>query len=253
MVKLLHDGKAALVDFNTRVDAAFLDAHPGLTVIGSNTTGEDHLDRAECDRRGVEVITLRGETSFLESVTSTAEHSWGLVLALARSYKRTLHGEHHVGMKLAGKTLGIVGNGRIGKMVARMAEAFGMDVLVYDQLDIYKDRINLLRKSDFVSVHIPLEGNVDLFTEWTFRWMKPTAYFVNTSRDGIVKKGELRKALEHGVIAGAAVDFIGSADLVEYAKTHDNLILTDHCGGSTREDRALTENFILKKIDAHFV
>jgi D-3-phosphoglycerate dehydrogenase len=257
-MKLLHEGKAALVDFNDRVDAMFFKKYPTLRVIGSNTTGIEHIDFEEAESRGVKVFTLRGETEFLQEITSTAEHTIGLLLALARNYKRSLSGPYlvctdYTGIKLRGKTLGVIGLGRIGKMVVGIAESLGMEPWTVDTAPWHSGvtREGLLAISDFISLHIPLEGNVGYFTDEMFSKMKPTAFLINTSRSGVIAPGALLRALKNKTIAGAAVDFIDDRALVEYAEDNENLILTPHIGGNTAEDRKLTEDFILQKIDAH--
>ena len=228
------------------VDAAFLDAHPGLRVLGVPQTGLDNVDEALCAARGVKVVSLRGERSFLDTITSTAEHTWGLIIALMRGYRSAFDGVRRQGNRLSGKTLGIVGSkGRIGSQVAKYAKAFGMKVKKADKGD---KLVGLLRESDVVTVHIPLQGNEAYWKLAHFKQMKPSAVFINTSRTRIVEDGALLSALRDGLIAGAAVDFTDDPDLVQYAKTHDNLILTPHIGGNTTEDRKLTDDFILERM-----
>ena len=231
-------------------------AHPDVKVIGSNTTGNDHIDFDACEKHGVKVITLGlqpnrdGETEwFLDTITSTAEHTIGLMIALARNYKTAFNGVPSVGHKLAGKTLGIIGYGRIGRQVGKIAKAMGMKVLWHDYND--GDELPyLLRDSDFISVHVPLKGNEGGINNFVFKFMKKTAFLINTSRDGVIAKGALLWALENKLIAGAAIDFADDENLVEYSRSHDNLIITPHIGGATIEDRQLTKDFIIKKIDA---
>ncbi len=123
-----------------------------------------------------------------------------------------------------------------------------MKVITYEKHDPEKYLNMLLSISDIVSVHIPLAGNQDFFTDEMFNQMKPEAYFINTSRSGIVKDSALRRALENHIIKGAAVDFIDDSALLEYSKNHQNLILTNHLGGCTVEDMAATEEFIIKLV-----
>lgn len=229
-----------------KIDAQWLDAHQDVKVIGSPTTGLDHIDQAACQERGVKVVSLQGELSFLRTITSTAEHTWGLIIALSRGYRSAFDGVRRQGNRLSGKTLGIIGSrGRIGTQVAKYAKVFGMKVKKADKGD---KLVSLLRESDVVTVHIPLQGNEGFFTLAHFKQMKPTSYFVNTSRTKVMKDGALFGALRDGLIAGAAVDFTDDPDLVQYAKTHDNLILTPHIGGNTTEDRKLTDDFILERM-----
>src|SRR6185312_7830256 len=117
-----------------------MDAGKRLRAIVTATTGLDHIDLDEAKRRNIAVLSLRGETEFLESVTATAEHTWALLLALVRkvgpAFDHVRRGDWQrdsfVGRTLSGRTLGIVGYGRLGRMVARYGQAFGMNVLVND-------------------------------------------------------------------------------------------------------------------------
>lgn len=229
------------------VDAAFLDAHPGLRVLGVPQTGLDNVNEALCQARGVKVVSLRGERSFLDSITSTSEHTMFLLLALMRRARTNFRGDRKVGNTLAGKTLGLIGNkGRVATQVARMARGFGMRVHGVDKGS--KKYVRLLKESDVVSLHVPLAGNEQWFGRVHFSLMKPTSYLINTSRTKVMQDGSLWEALRAGTIAGAAVDFMDDPQLVEYAKTNDNLILTPHCGGFTEEDRQKTDDFILEKM-----
>ena len=229
-----------------RIDAHWLDTHPDVKVIGSPTTGLDHIDLVLCQERGVKVVSLQGELSFLRSITSTAEHTWGLIIALSRCYRSAFDGVRRQGNRLSGKTLGIIGSrGRIGTQVAKYAKAFGMKIKKADKGD---KLVGLLRESDVVTAHIPLQGNEGFWKLAHFKQMKPSAVFINTSRTRIVEDGALLSALRDGLIAGAAMDFTDDPELVQYAKTHDNLILTPHIGGNTVEDRAATDLFIQEKM-----
>ncbi len=237
-----------ITDFK-RIDDIWLDNHPDVRVIGSPTTGVDHIDLEAIGRRGVKFVSLQGERRFLNKITSTAEHTIGMMLSLARNYPEAIKGKRVLGHKLSGKTIGIIGNkGRIGKKVAKIAKALGMKVIGMDRGD---DFLDLLVKSDFVTVHIPLHGNSWFLNYSHFVLMKRTAFFINTSRLGVVTHGHLLRALKDGLIQGAATDFIDDPDLVTYAKKNKNLILTPHIGGFTEEDRKLTDDFILKKMRKH--
>jgi len=252
-MKVLHDGNAVTMG----VETIELDNYPNLKVIGCNMTGTDHLPLKECKKRGIKVISLQGETEFLKDITSTAEHTIGLMIALMRNYKKafrnpTYDRDYYKGHTLKGKTLGIIGDGRIGKQVKNIAESFGMLVRAFNGSEdemLYP----LLVSSDVVTLHIPLDKlNNGWFTKMgMFVRMKPTAYFINTSRSKIVEDGALLWALKEREIAGAAVDFTDDKKLVDYERTHDNLILTNHIGGCTYEDMEATEKFIEDKVNTY--
>ena len=241
-MKILND-KAIVIG----LEKINLNDFPKLEVLGVNTTGLDHLPWKEIHKRNIKVISLKGETEFLKDITSTAEHTIGLMIALSRGYHKALNtNERTIGHTLSGKTLGIVGYGRIGKQVKKIAKALGMKVITCEKN--FKKLEKLLKKSDIVSIHIPLEENEGFFTRIMFQKMKPSAYLINTSRDKVIEEGALIWALENDIIAGAGIDFIDDEKLVNYSKLHDDLILTNHIGGATIEDRKKTKDFIIKKV-----
>jgi len=259
-MKVIENGRGLVVGFE-EIDFA---KYPDLEVVGYNTTGEDHIPWHELNKRSIRAITLKGETEFLQSITSTSEHTIGLMIALARNYKRAFRTlDREIGHRLSGKTLGIIGVGRVGKQVINMTKGLGLYCWGFDPrggLDKELTDLSLsgggkvmmgsqieipLSNADYISLHIPLEGNEGFFTKEMFKQMKPTAYFINTSRAGVVEKGALLWALEHNEIAGAATDFIED-DLLTYKG--DNLLLTNHLGGNTIEDRKATEEFMTNKV-----
>lgn len=229
-----------------KVDKERLDSLPNLKVIGTNTTGLDHIDLEECDERGIKVISLQGEIEFLNNITSTTEHTIGLIISLLRNYKIAFQQPYqdrdfYKGHTLKGKVLGIIRLGRIGLQVMEIAKVLKMKVVSGSVKSVAP-------LADVVSLHIPLQGNEEFFTKEMFKLMKPTSYLINTSRDKIIKRGALLWALKKSIIAGAAVDFVDDEKLVEYSKIHNNLILTNHIGGCTFEDMEKTSEFIRKKV-----
>ena len=253
-MQTLHAGKAVLIGAE-KVD--FKEFPKNLQVIGCNMTGTDNLPWDFINAKGIKVISLEGETEFLNEITSTAEHTIGLVIALLRNYKLgfrwpTRERDSSVGHTVNGKTLGIIGHGRVGKQVERMAIALGMAVRICEKVHKEEELNELLKKSDVVSLHIPLTGNDGFFGKYMFSMMKSAAYFINTSRLGVVAPEALLWALKESFIAGAAVDFIEDKDLLDYERLgFGNLILTNHCGGNTHEDREKTLNFVKEKVDEY--
>lgn len=231
---------------------------PNIKFIASCTTGLDHIDLEYCKAKGIKVISLQGEP-ILKDVYATAEHTWALIMALIRKVpwafddvkQGNWNREAWQGTELRGKTLGIVGFGRIGQQVAKIAEAFGMRVIKHDKTHGYRLE-PLLRDSDIVTVHVPLnEETKGMFGIEQFKLMKPTAYFINTSRGAVIYEGDLLRALSTNVIAGAALDVVLDEPniwpmLYKYEK--DNLIITPHIGGNTAESRKKTQIYIANKI-----
>jgi D-3-phosphoglycerate dehydrogenase len=251
-----HLGTAlAILDASMRVrfDRAMLHQAPNLQVISTATTGADHIDSQALAERNVPLLTLRGEKEILLNLTPAAELSWTLLMACARrlngAIRHVLEGkwirEEFPGIMLKGKRLGIIGCGRIGAWMARYAHAFDMDVLGYDPFvapwpaQIRRSDFDaLLSTADFISIHVPLSDQTRrMLGAREFELMKPGAIFLNTSRGDLIDEQALLKALAEGRIGAAGIDVlegeptIDHHPLVEYARTHDNLIITPHIGG----------------------
>ena len=232
------------------------------------TTGTDHIDVEAAGKSGIQVVSLQGHSGFLKTITATAEHTLGLIFALIRripfAFDSVRNGKWDRdicrGHELQGKTAGIVGYGRLGRIVGNYLKVLGMRVIIYDPYvnsddpDIEQkiDLEELLREADLVSVHVNLNFETEsMFDEVRFVQMKPTAIFVNTSRGAIVDELALLEALKSGYIAGTALDVLRGEpninvqhSLVDYAISHDNLILTPHIGGATYESMERCESFM---------
>jgi D-3-phosphoglycerate dehydrogenase len=259
---------ALIVRLAYRIDADFLSEFPRLKYILSATTGLDHIDLIEAEKRGIKVLSLKGETGFLRSIPATAELTWGLILSLLRNIPAAVQSvksgewdrDAYKGHDLRGKTLGIIGMGRVGRQVARFGDAFGMSVIGHDKTfprnaEMYWQLDDLLRQADIISIHVPLdESTRGMIGATEFSLMKKGAYLINTSRGEVIDEPALLHALENGHLAGAAVDVmndergIRNPGLLEYARTHDNLIITPHIGGCTFESMAATEIFMANKL-----
>lgn len=246
-----------------------------LELLATVTTGTDHIDLSHALKKGIKVLSLRGEDAFLNTVTATAELAVGLMISLARhlpkAYNAVLEGEwdrkKYNGHTLRGHTLGIVGLGRLGTMMARYGEALGMEI-IYTDPNVKSPNPNwnkvsfdtLLKQSDFISIYVHLEKDThNMFNKKTLAKMKKTAYLINVSRGDIVNEKDLIEALDKKKIAGYATDVLtgenhfknnssASHPLVEYAKTHSNVIISPHIGGVTHESRRDTDIFMAQKI-----
>lgn len=264
---------AYLASAAVRVDAEFLDAAPCLRLIGSPHTGRDHLDLEEIARRGVALFHIAEEYDLLNGFTATAEHAFGLLLAVTRHIapagRDAINGlwsrEKFTGFQLSGKTMGIVGLGRLGTMVARMAHGFGMRILACDVRDVSApgvemiDLDGLLRQSDVVSLHVHLDSSTEgLMNARAFALMKPGAILINTSRGRIVDEAALLGALRDGRLGGAALDVVDGEwlppealrdhPLLSFARDDDRLLITPHIGGATRESIAGARDFMARRI-----
>jgi len=262
------------VRLRNQIDAEVLVAAPNLKFIATNTTGLTHLDLDELEQRGIAVLSLRGEVDFLTEIRATAEHTVALLLALLRkipvAHQHVLAGgwnrDLFAGRELHRKTAGIIGYGRLGRIVARYLTAFGMNVLAtsphLQQADFEGGVLSmpletLLRESVIISLHANYTSeNARMLGPAEFALLQPGSYFINTARGELVDEAALLNALECGRLAGAALDVLdgeqstGMADhpLVRYAQTHSNLLITPHLGGNTPESLAKTEEFLAEKI-----
>ena len=265
-----------IVRLGLLIDREMLDAAERLKFIVSATTGLDHIDVEYANSRGVKVLSLKGETEFLRSIPATAEHTWALLLSLIRRIPAAVSSVHQGkwdrdqfrGNELYGKTLGIVGLGRVGEQVARFGLAFQMTVGAYDphrqdwasQVGRYFSLTDLLADSDMVSIHVQLNDETKgMFGSDEFRVMKSGAVLVNTSRGAVIDEAALLEALHGSRLGGAALDVVAdeidatpgaSHPLVKHARTHGNLIITPHLSGATHESMKRTEELMAEKLKA---
>lgn len=275
LLRHASDYHALFICLRNVIDRDIIERAEQLRYIATPTTGTDHIDLEAARECGVEILSLAGETNFLRGVTATAELTWALLLALVRklpqAYQSVLSGtwsrDEFRGAEVRDKTLGIVGFGRLGAVVAQYAKAFQMSVLAFDRRpdrgveDISFVGIDeLLERSDVVSLHLPLDaGTEDFFDAERFAQMKDGAVLINTSRGRIVDETALLDALRSGKLSGAAVDVLAgetstrsdwlAADAMRaYAREHSNLIITPHIGGMTQESVERTNLFMVDKL-----
>ncbi len=276
LISQVKDFDVLWVRLRHKVDTEIFNAGPRIRILVSATTGLNHVDLDEANRRGINVISLRGETEFLQDIRATAEHTIALILSLLRhipsAAKHVIEGgwnrDAFKGSELYGKTAGVIGYGRLGKIVSRYLRGLGMQVLTTDpavnKSDV-EEGINivplsdLLSRADVVTLHVNYtESNARFFGREEFLQMKRSALFINTSRGELVDEKALLNALQKGLIAGAALDVLDSESstgmghhpLVEYARGYDNLLITPHIGGCTVESLEKTEIFMAKKLVA---
>ena len=250
----VHDCDGVIVTGADPVDRPFFDAAPKLKAVSCLAVGYDNIDLAEATRRRITVTNTPGVLT-----DACADLAWALILGVAR---RIVEGDHLarsgewrglspnllLGVDVAGKTLGIVGAGRIGAAVAKRATGFSMPILYFarspkpemDALGAKRVTFDeVLRESDFLSVHVPLTPETrHLFGEAEFRKMKPTARFINMARGPVHDEAALAHALREGWIAGAGLDVYEhepkiNPDLVQMP----NVLLLPHIGSATVETR----------------
>lgn len=275
LLERLEDVDILVVRLRYRVDAALIQAAPRLRAVVSPTTGLDHLDLGALEAAGVKVVSLRGETSFLRSIPATAELTWGLLLAVKRRIVAAARDvqagawnrDRHRGSDLAGRTLGILGLGRVGQKVAEYGHAFGMSVLAHDIRPVPRERAQpvgfeaLLRRSDVVSLHVPLDpGTRGLVGRGALQLMRPGAVLINTSRGAVVDEAALAEALEAGHLGGAGIDVLeneeiytehgipASHPLRRLLDQHPGLVITPHIAGASFDSMRATEVFCARRL-----
>lgn len=247
LIAAAREVEAIVTRSNTPVTADLLFAGSRLAVVGRAGIGIDNIDVAAATAAGVMVVN-----SPTGNADAAAEHTIGLIFALARHIPRAhiALGEgawgknRFVGTQVAGKTLGIIGLGKIGGRVARLASALGMRVIAHDPYIDAPTRIpllsryDLLRAADFVTVHVPLTAEtVGLLGARELALVKPTTYLINCARGGVIDETALAAACRAGAVAGAAVDVFSDEPLPapHPLRGLPNIILTPHIAGSTRE------------------
>ncbi|WP_148883825.1 hydroxyacid dehydrogenase [Thermococcus aciditolerans] len=251
LLELVGDVEAIVVRSKPKVTRKVIEAAPKLKVIGRAGVGLDNIDLEAAKERGIKVVNSPGASS-----RSVAELAVALMFNVARKVafadrkmrEGTWAKKQAMGIELEGKTIGVVGFGRIGYEVAKIARALGMNVLLYDPYPneerarevggTFASLEDLLRESDVVTLHVPLiEATHHLINEERLRLMKPTAILINAARGAVVDTEALVKALQEGWIAGAGLDVFEEEPLpADHPLTKlDNVVLTPHIGASTVE------------------
>jgi len=251
-----------------RIDRSLIEKAHNLKLIANYAAGYDNIDVKACTERSIMVTNTPGVLS-----DATAELAWALVFAVAR---RVLEGDEFVregkfkgwsptlllGVELSGKTLGVIGCGRIGTSFALKSRGFGMKVLYYNRSrrSVVEDAIGaqkvdldyLLKNSDIISIHLPLtEETYHLIGGGEFELMKENAILVNTARGAIVEERALINALKNGKLFGAGLDVYEhepeiSPELLEL----DNVVLLPHIGSATFKTRIRMAELVVENIRA---
>jgi len=264
LIELVKDVEGLIVRSKPKVTRRVIEAAPKLKVIGRAGVGLDNIDLEATKERRIIVVNSPGA-----SARSVAELVFSLMLSVARKVafadRKIREGvwtkKQCLGFELEGKTVGIIGFGRIGYQVAKIANAFGMNVLLYDPYPNeerakevggrFVELETLLKESDVVTLHVPLlEETYHLIDEEKLRLMKKTAILINAARGAVVDTKSLVKALEEGLIYGAGLDVYEEEPL---PKDHpltkfDNVVLTPHIGASTEEAQLRAGLEVAKKI-----
>jgi glyoxylate reductase len=266
--KGLCQADAAIVTLGDRIDAETFHAATRLKILANYAVGYNNIDLAAARARGL-IVTNTPDVL----TNATADLTWALILATAR---RVVEGDALVrsgrwtgwsptqlmGAEVSGKTLGIIGMGRIGQAVAQRAVGFRMQVRYHTRQPKvvtsfppeweYRSLQDLLREADIVTIHVPLTPNTQhLIGARELAWMKPTAFVINTARGPIVDEGALADALKTGVIAGAGLDVYEQEPAIHSVLAElKQVVLLPHLGSATLQARVQMGLVCLKNIEA---
>jgi D-3-phosphoglycerate dehydrogenase / 2-oxoglutarate reductase len=242
---------ALIVRSATTVDGSVLEKAGNLKVVGRAGIGLDNVDVEAATRLGILVVNAPQS-----NVLSAAEHTMALLLAQARSIPQahaaltagSWERERWQGVELHGKTLGIIGLGRVGTLVAQRASAFGMRLIAYDPyvsphrasqmgVDLMETVAEVCARSDFLTIHLPRsQETMGIISERELGGARPGIRIVNTARGGLIDEEALVRALKDGRVAGAAVDVFDDEPVTEHPFfSLDNVVVTPHLGASTAE------------------
>ena len=263
LLKLIANYEALIVRSQSRVTSDVIDAAPQLKVVGRAGVGVDNIDLEAAKKKGITVVNAPTSTTI-----AVAELAFGLLLAVAREIPRAdasmKQGQwikkEFEGVELNGKTLGIIGFGRIGIEVGKRAAAFGMNVVVYDpnvseheleHADAEPVSIqDLFAWSEFISLHLPLNVQTrDLIGPMALSQMKDGVRIISTARGGIINESALLDALNSGKVAGVGLDVFekeppGLTELV----SHPRVIATPHIGAQTAEAQSRAAEDIANEV-----
>jgi glyoxylate reductase len=270
--EIIQDAKnkfAMITMLSDRIDAEVIENCPMLRVIANYAVGYDNIDLEAAKKHGVVVTNTPGVLT-----ETTADLAWALIMAISR---RVIEGDRLVrsgkwsgwsptqllGNDVFGKTLGIIGMGRIGQAVARRACGFGMKVIYHSRHSLKfgiekavgaarRPLNDLLMRSDFVSLHIPLTAETyHLIGAKELAKMKKTAYLINTARGAVVDEAALVRALDRETIAGAGLDVFEAEPRVHPGLARlNNVVLLPHLGSASHETRIKMGEIVIKNICA---
>jgi D-3-phosphoglycerate dehydrogenase len=272
----------AWVDMTIVLNDEFLELFPNLRFIATPTTGLTHLDLESIRRRRIEILSLKGEKEFLESITATSELAWTLALAVWRKiipasteYEDSISIRKKFGsFQLKGLTIGLIGFGRLGKHIHKFAKAFDMKTIFFDpfidldsldivgNLQVTESISELCSRSDIIFlVASHEEGHVSdypIVKKEHLDRVKKSAILINVSRGSLVDEAELVKKIRNGSISGIGIDVLAreesatqSMDLDEIQKLQRegfNVIVTPHIGGMCWDALSATQRFVAQKL-----
>ena len=264
LLNSVEDVDAILSILTEKIDGEVFDRAGRLKVVSNMAVGFDNIDVPEATRRGVAVCNTPGVLT-----DTTADFAWALLMAVARRvvecHRFVLDGKWEwwgpkmfMGADVYGKTLGIVGFGKIGQAVARRAKGFDMEVLYSGdsapETSQWGRKVSfemLLRSSDFVSLHVPYRSSTHhLIGKEQLHLMKKTGFLINTARGAVVNEEQLVEALESGEIAGAGLDVFEKEPQVHKGLHRPNVVLAPHAASASLATRSKMANMAAENLVA---
>ena len=228
------------------------------------STGLNHIDIDYCREKGIKVLSHKNDMKLLKQLPSTAELAFGLMSSMLRnipsSFEDVKRGvweyDKFIGHQLSGKTIGIIGYGRLGKMMSKYCHFFGMGVKVYDPYEGHNDLDMVLKESDIISLHVHVTDETKyMINKKTLGKMKKNSYIVNTSRGEIVNERDIIECLESGYLKGYATDVVEhefdnvrNSPILHGANRGLNIIITPHTGGMTWEGQQKAYKWSISKL-----
>lgn len=261
-IKKFKDAEVISCFINSHLPKQVLQQLPNLKLVATRSTGLDHIDLEEAKKRKITVLNVPtyGENT-------VAEHAFALILTLSRnihhSYLRTLHNDFSIdglmGFDLCGKTIGVIGCGKIGSHLIRIAKGFEMKVIAYDPYQnkklakelgfTYVTLKQLLKESDIISLHVPLcQDTKHLINRKNIKTIKPGALLINTARGGLVETNALIKALDKGILKGAGLDVLEEEQII----MEDKHLLRHNTQDYTRFKSIIKNHKLLKRPNVIF-
>jgi len=267
----LLDKEIIFIRLEYFINEDFINKAKKLKYICTPTTGLNHIDLDECKKRDIKIISLKGEYEFLSTIRATPEHTFGLVLSLLRNYKSAFlsqnnsewNREKYKGFELYQNSVGIIGFGRVGKILAKYFEAFDVKVYFYDIDDSIKEINNssrissieeLIKKSNIIILSASYSENNHQFFNKQYIDLLENKYFINTARGELIDESYLIEKLKEDFFKGLAIDVIqneqSTNNLDKFLKLSEdkNFIITPHIAGATYSSMYRTEEFIVKKL-----
>jgi len=242
-----------------------------LKVINTVSTGLNHIDIDYCKEHNIEVWSLKDDYELINDLPSTSELAFGLMMSLLRNIPKSFHSvrdgnwdyEPYVGHQIKGKTIGVIGYGRLGKIMCRLFDGWGVDTFVYDpytDVDVEKDfevdLTTLLEYSDVVFLHTHVTDETRGIVDDEFlSQMKQGSYLVNTARGELVDEDAIIKSIKQGHLKGYGTDVIKdefgdiqNSKLVEFSMNpNNNVVITPHIGGMTIEGQTKAYTWAVSK------